>query len=42
MKKDRYKQFFPKNNDTVLPALFAFLRVENRVKSALVAQKQAF
>jgi hypothetical protein len=37
-----HKQFFPKNTDTSLSALFAFFRVENTVKNALTAQKQAF
>jgi hypothetical protein len=38
----KHKQFFSKNTDTNLSALFAFFRVANKVKSALSAQKQGF
>ena len=38
----KHKQFFSKNTDTSLSALFAFFRAVNMVKSALSAQKQAF
>jgi hypothetical protein len=37
-----HKQFFLKNTDTSLSALFAFFRVENTTKSALSAQKRGF
>jgi hypothetical protein len=37
-----HKQFFLKNADTNLSALFAFFSVENKAKSALLMQKQAF
>jgi hypothetical protein len=38
----KHKQFFSKNTDTSLSALFAFFRVADKVKSALSAQKQGF
>jgi hypothetical protein len=37
-----HKQFFSKNTDTNLSALFAFFRLEDSIKSALAAQKRAF
>jgi hypothetical protein len=38
----KHKQFFSKNTDTSLSALFAFFRVANKAKGALLMQKQAF
>jgi hypothetical protein len=38
----KHKQFFPKNTDTSLSALFAFFTVVDEVKSALSAQKRGF
>jgi hypothetical protein len=37
-----HKQFFSKNTDTSLSAVFAFFRGANKEKSALLMQKRGF
>jgi hypothetical protein len=38
----KHKQFFSKNTDASLSALFTFFSVAGKAKSALLMQKQAF
>jgi hypothetical protein len=42
VKDGTIRNFYDKTTDTVLSVLFAFFRIADEVKSALLMQKQAF